>query len=222
MRSASEAVAESRRWTTNRVGMCLYTVQTWLGAPWSGPWAEDAWHRWGGHHAGDKNPPPGVPVYWHNPRSKYGHIALSIGGGKVRSTDWPSAGRVGIVDIDTMTRAWGLRYLGWADRFSGGAIAGVRRGEGSPWAGGDVYIEKLRYGTRNSDSVRRLQHRLRRVRGIHHPAINGYYGPRTARAVADYQRKLGHKRRAARPQKESTMGVGESKRLFGRKYTIHD
>ena len=74
------------------VGMCLYTVQTWLAAPWTGPWAEDAWNRWGGQHRGDKNPPPGVPVYWHNPRRKCGHIALSLGDGRVSSTDCPRRG----------------------------------------------------------------------------------------------------------------------------------
>ena len=68
MRTAAEAIAEARRWSSNQYGMCLYTVQTWLAAPWTGPWAEDAWNRWGGQHRGDKNPPPGVPVYWHNPR----------------------------------------------------------------------------------------------------------------------------------------------------------
>ena len=95
MNGAAQAVAQARRWRRNKQGMCLYTVQTWLDAPWSGPWAEDAWNRWGGHHAGDTHPPPGVPVYWHNPRSKYGHIALSVGGGRVRSTDWPGATYVG-------------------------------------------------------------------------------------------------------------------------------
>lgn len=125
MRTSNQAVAAARAWTRNRPGMCLFTVQTWLAAPWSGPWAEDAWNRWGGHHVGDTHPPAGVPVYWHNPRSKYGHIALSVGGGRVRSTDWPSSGRVGELSIDEMTRAWNLVYLGWADRFSGGDIAGI-------------------------------------------------------------------------------------------------
>ena len=92
MRTSSQAVAASRAWSRNQQGMCLFTVQTWFAAPWSGPWAEDAWNRWGGQHRGDKHPPAGVPVYWHNPRSKYGHIALSVGGGRVRSTDYPGCG----------------------------------------------------------------------------------------------------------------------------------
>ena len=124
MRTGPQAVAAARTWRTNSRGMCLYTVQTWLGAPWSGPWAEDAWHRWGGHHHG-QHPPPGVPVYWHNPRSKFGHIALSVGGGRVRSTDWPRARRVSEATIDAITAGWNLRYLGWSDRFSGGTIQGI-------------------------------------------------------------------------------------------------
>jgi len=125
VRTAAQAVAEARRWTTNRDDMCLFTVQQWFAAPWSGPYAEEAWRRWGGQHPGDTNPPAGVPVYWHNPRSRYGHIALSVGGGVVRSTDWPRDTRVGEVTIAELTRRWGVQYLGWSDRFSGGPIQGI-------------------------------------------------------------------------------------------------
>lgn len=125
MRTGPDAVAASRRDRRNRDDYCLYHVQTWLDAPWSGPYAEDAWRRWGGQHKGDRRPPAGAPVYWHSPRHKYGHIALSVGGGRVRSTDWPRDTYVGEVSIDEMTRRWNLVYLGWSDRFSGGAIQGL-------------------------------------------------------------------------------------------------
>ena len=126
MRTASQAVAAANQWHTNRPGMCLLVNQTWFAAPWSGPWAYWAWDHWGGKHPGDRNPPPGVPVYFRNPRSKYGHIALSLGGGRIRSTDWPHAGVVGNTTIGEQERAWAISYVGWADRFSGGPIAGIQ------------------------------------------------------------------------------------------------
>ena len=58
------------------------------------------------------DPPPGVPVYFRNPRSKYGHIALSLGGGRIRSTDWPRAGVVGNTTIGEQERAWAISYVG--------------------------------------------------------------------------------------------------------------
>ena len=198
MRSAQEAVAASRRWTTNSYGMCLYTVQTWLAAPWSGPWAEDAWHRWGGHHPGDMNPPPGVPVYWHNPRSKYGHIALSVGGGRIRSTDWPGARRVGELTIPQMTAAWNIQYLGWADRFSGGTIQGI----GQSHQANKTYLSKLKRGQRNSESVKNLQRALKKA-FPHAPAakrlpVTGTYGKQTAFLVFKYKvKRMGQDRAKA-------------------------
>lgn len=115
LRNRHAAVAAARRWTTCRVGMCLATVQTWLGGIHGIPWAKAAWDASKHKHPGDKHPPAGVPVYWSNPRSKYGHIALSVGGSRARSTDWPSRGRVGEGSIDAITRRWGLHYLGWAE-----------------------------------------------------------------------------------------------------------
>ena len=224
MRTAAEAIAEARRWSSNQYGMCLYTVQTWLAAPWTGPWAEDAWNRWGGQHRGDKNPPPGVPVYWHNPRSKYGHIALSLGGGRVRSTDYPSARRVGELTIDQMSAAWNISYLGWADKFGGQSIPGIHAPSSgrSRWAGGDVYRDKLHYGQRNTDSVRRLQYRLNHVKGIGaNVPVTGYFGPATARKVKKYLEKIGHHKRANRPLNKQNLGRGEMNRLFGPHYKTH-
>ena len=213
MRSASEAVRYARRFTTNRRGMCLYHVQTWLGAPWSGPYAEWAYHKWGGQHPGDKNPPPGVPVYWHNPRSRYGHIALSVGGGRVRSTDWPGSGRVSELSIDQMTRAWGLQYLGWSSRIGGQAIPGI--GSSTPsrshGSGRHVYVNKLHYGVKDSDSVREAQKRLIAL-GFHIPAgATGNYFGQTDSAVRKWQGSIhdsvdraGH----------SSLGPRQTARLF--------
>jgi hypothetical protein len=127
LRRPKDSVGRARRWKTCKRGMCLSTVQEWLGGVHGIPWAEAAWNASRQKHRRDKNAPAGVPVYWHNPRSKYGHIALSTGGGRCRSTDWPRANQVGEARIDEISRRWGLVYLGWAgDMAPAGDIPGVK------------------------------------------------------------------------------------------------
>jgi hypothetical protein len=60
-----------------------------------------------------KDAPPGAFVFWGG--GQYGHTAISIGGGKVVSTDILRQGKADIVHIDTITKRWGKPYLGWAD-----------------------------------------------------------------------------------------------------------
>jgi len=60
-----------------------------------------------------KTPPPGAMVYWGG--GQYGHAAVSIGGGKIVSTDIKRKGQADIVTIDYLTKQWGKPYLGWAD-----------------------------------------------------------------------------------------------------------
>lgn len=81
--------------------------------------AIDAWKRAVGKHPGDRNPPPGVPVFWSGGSKGHGHVAMSWPNGRVRGTDSPTSGRIGTVDFDWIERAWGLRYLGWAEGLSG-------------------------------------------------------------------------------------------------------
>ena len=81
--------------------------------------AVDGWLRATGKHPGDRNPPRGVPAFWAGGRKGYGHAAVSLGDGKIRSTDVPVAGKVGTVDLGWVERNWGLRYLGWAEGLNG-------------------------------------------------------------------------------------------------------
>ncbi|TIC78763.1 hypothetical protein [Nocardioides sp. GY 10127] len=57
--------------------------------------------------------PRGAIVYWWGPSSQYGHIAPSLGGGMVLSTDWPR-GKYGKVRVDTLAHAWGYTEAYWA------------------------------------------------------------------------------------------------------------
>jgi hypothetical protein len=216
MRTAAQAVAQARRYRTNRVGMCLFHVQSWLGAPWSGPYAYWAWQHARHKHPGDKNPPPGVPVYWSGGR--YGHIALSVGGGRVRSTDWPRRGHVGECTIDQLSRAWGKRYAGWAADIGGQNIPGVGHPAPRPaprGGGGTVrgvaYVSKLHYGQRNSDSVKALQRRLIQLGFRIAAGATGNYFGQTDAAVRAWQRKIGDRPDAAG---RSSIGPRQAARIF--------
>jgi len=67
----------------------------------------------------DSNPPPGALVYWDT--GQYGHIALSVGGGKVASTDFVHKGQEDVVPIADITAKWGT-YLGWSNPFYDGKV----------------------------------------------------------------------------------------------------
>lgn len=97
--------------------LCLNRVRRWIGVGARYPSAATAWANAKHRHPKDHHPPEGVPVFWTGGR--FGHVAYSLGGGKVRSTDWPSRGRVGTVTIAQLTRAWGKTYAGWSEDLNG-------------------------------------------------------------------------------------------------------
>lgn len=125
VKSASGSVARANATTTNRVGTCLATVSRWVGGPHGVPKAIDAWHLGRNKHRGDYNPPAGVPVFWSGGTA--GHVALSVGGGKARSTDFRngsySPGLTGTGSIHDIGRAMGKQYLGWTSDAWGKALA---------------------------------------------------------------------------------------------------
>lgn len=111
------------------VAMCAKWTRTMFGFPATGDVdkdgdvdAVDAWKAAKSKHPGDMEPPAGVPVYWGGGSKGFGHVAVSIGKGKVRTIDWPVAGKVGTASIAEITRRWGLPYFGWSDDWAGRMI----------------------------------------------------------------------------------------------------
>lgn len=110
------------------VGRCLHYVAAAYGHETTAQaygryWARDVFatmpDRYKHPGAGDI-PPRGALVFWDT--GGPGHIALSLGGGKIASTDYPRAGVIGIAPISEIDK-WGKR-LGWtapyfADRTRG-------------------------------------------------------------------------------------------------------
>lgn len=128
MRAPKDSVARARSYTTYLpVGYCLNFVWNAIASPthYGLPDANAGWAATTDRHT-DMNPPPGVPVYWAG--GEHGHVAISVGGGKVRSTDYPTKGKVGEVGIADLTRMWHLTYRGWGPDFAGHPIPGVPAG----------------------------------------------------------------------------------------------
>lgn len=99
---------------TNDPGYCQQQTRQWSGIPSKYPDATTAWKNTNDRHPGNKNPPRGAHVFWTGGSHGYGHVAMSLGGGKVRSTDAGGSGKVATVDLDWVQRNWGLPYAGWA------------------------------------------------------------------------------------------------------------
>ena len=123
---ADEAIARAEHRTRFAVRACLLFVRHSLGIAKKYYTAYGAWrsakHR---HRTPISEIPAGVPVFTKGTRAA-GHVVLSLGGGWVRSTDWPKDGRVGNVRLVTLLATWKQRYLGWTSDLNGVAVRGAR------------------------------------------------------------------------------------------------
>lgn len=119
-----EALANAKRLddqgTFVGVGMCLRTVrgpEYGVASLW--PDAESAWHNSRPRHL-DSNPtaiPRGAPVYWVNGR--HGHIAISLGGGLCRTTDFHRSGMVDVALISRLASWCSGTLVGWGETLNG-------------------------------------------------------------------------------------------------------
>lgn len=122
-RNAATAIAWARGQLGSRSwgGRCEQFVRTALGFPGQYPSANAAWAAAGGKHPGDFNPPAGVPVFWGltGPNAPYGHVALSIGGGRaISSSNEAGHAVVSVISIRGFTDRYAI-YRGWAEVYHG-------------------------------------------------------------------------------------------------------
>jgi len=199
MRNAHEAARYFKAKDFNKVGKCLYEVQAAFNGGHMYPSAISQWHNAKHKHHGDRTPPIGAPVYFQG--GQYGHVAIYIGNGRVRSTDVGGAGKMGTASIGWFATHWGYSYLGWT-----GDIAN-RQIEFNDYI--DVYFKKLRPGVDNSDSVRMLRRTLirrgflkvRRPLSVDRPGNK--YTPAVERAVSLWQKKKGYKQTGVFTEKQA-------------------
>jgi len=197
-------------------GMCLHSCAWFYGFQSSG--VKDASSFWRGTPssqkvAGDMSPPAGAIALWTGGSSGHGHASVVAGrrggGPMILSTDIRRKGKVDVVPLNEISARWGLKYEGWAKPYFPLGPKDDRhapRVYDSTWAWGTVYVAKLREGQRNSDSVRRLQHRL----GI---PVTGTWDVDTTAAVALWKRRHGW------PDEEGrAIGPAQAHRMFGGNY----
>lgn len=220
---ASQAVANANAYVSCIPGLCLKYTRTWLMIDSRYQSAAVSWYEADRQHAGDRNPPTGAPVFWTGGSKGYGHIALSVGNGKIRSTDIPS-GKVATVDLDYVERFWGQKYMGWSEDLNGVLIPylAMPTGGDSQWQSGPVWVEKLVYEQTDSDSVARLRYRLRHHRAIppgRQPKQGRVYNESTLVSVRYWQRNVAGD--APGPKDGQYLSNQQANRLFGPAYDIH-
>jgi cell wall-associated NlpC family hydrolase len=193
VRSANQAIQWAKSQIGSRAyrGLCEKFVRSAFGFGPDYGSAKEAWNAAGGKHPRDMNAPPGVPVFWDltGVNARYGHVALSLGGGlAVSSSD--EAGRPGvtIISIAKFTDAY-ARYLGWAEIYHGVNVYG--RGSGrsaSPQgSGGTGWYTGLIDGQFGPMTVKALQAALaneHRYLGL----IDGQFGRYTVMALQGWLR----------------------------------
>lgn len=94
----------------------------------------------------DGVPPAGALVFWTGGRTGAGHVAISLGGGMIASTDILRSGKVDVVSIEYLNARWGnLQYQGWANPYF--------YGQRIKPAGTDAELNaRINYAARESDS----------------------------------------------------------------------
>lgn len=127
----SDAIAKAKATTQFTPGMCAYFTGKCYGQQSTG--YSSAATQWAAipdqyKHPGDQNPPPGAVCYYLGGSHGYGHAAISVGGGKIRSTDMNAngyyhEGTVNTVDINAPSHwGYGQHYVGWAHPYFHGTL----------------------------------------------------------------------------------------------------
>lgn len=138
IRNRVEAMQAALATEHNTPGFCQGQTRAWYLAPSVGDFdgdgaadAEDGWksepEKW--KHRGDRTPPAGVPLSFTGGSHDNGHRAVSLPGGRVRSTDFStqtqrySKGEVGTANsIHAVEVAMGVTYVGWSESIDGHLI----------------------------------------------------------------------------------------------------
>lgn len=125
VRDAEATAATAEGQSTNAPGMCLQWSRQCAAIAALYPDAATAWRYAHHRHKGNRDVPRGAMAYWVGGSKGYGHIAVGVGNGKVRSTDAGGAGKVRTIDVGWVETHWGMPYVGWADNVNDVIIPGV-------------------------------------------------------------------------------------------------
>lgn len=205
---ARETASLNRYW---RPGLCLKFVRTCFNVASRYPSAERAYYATQHRHT-SWPPPAGVPVWWTNGR--YGHVAVSAGGGYCYSTDFIITGRVRRTRITSITNGWGQRYRGWTED-----VNGVRVYQ-PPKAVDALSLKAVQHAARSAPrsaphGTRLIQRALVTEGLLRRPYIPGRFGKRTRNSYGKWQARLGFKGAAANgiPGRYSLVRLGRAHRF---------
>lgn len=126
-RTAPDAIAWARGQVTDPdksyYRLCLQFVRMAFGLSAVFPDAGTAWDQAKKKHktTDPLKVPRGVPVFWELPTAA-DHVALSLGDGKCISNDVVTKGRINVVTIDSITRNWNGKLLGWTEDLNGQTV----------------------------------------------------------------------------------------------------
>jgi hypothetical protein len=123
-RTAEQTARAAEAISSNVPGTCLMWCRQRADIPALYPDAATAWRNVNAKHT-TRTPPRGAPVYWTGGSHGFGHIAISLGNGKIRSTDAGGSGRVATVDLGWVEQHWGLKFAGWGEDINERHIPGT-------------------------------------------------------------------------------------------------
>lgn len=130
--SPSQAIAKANGITSGYGGMCLMFCRVAYGVPnGTYPSAAAAWAASPTRHdTGNLNGiPVGAPIYFAQNGNPYGHVAIYLGNGLMRTTN--SADNRIHTDPVSKWQGWGYRLLGWTEDIDGAHINGLTASGGS-------------------------------------------------------------------------------------------
>lgn len=116
LEALANAAAQVKKASQDWTGWCLKFCRIMYGVAALYTEADLAWDKAKYRHTTGV-PPKGALVFWRV--GKFGHIAISDGGGYVYSTDIMRRGKVDRVPITYVTSHWRATYLGWTEDING-------------------------------------------------------------------------------------------------------
>lgn len=214
MQSLDGAIRDALADRTNDPGMCLQQTRIWYEIAAKHPDASTGWRN-AKYRRTDRKPPRGAPVWWTGGSSGHGHIGLALGDGTFRSTDAAGRGKVGTVSLDYPEKQWGLKWGGWSADLNGVTIREIKAiYDGGTSVRPKVYLSRLKFGVKNSDSVKLLQERLNGIplKGGSKLPVTGNYATRTDHEVRLWQAQICHDQ--PDPAGKSFLGPRQARKMF--------
>lgn len=204
-RTPAQAAAWANKTAKGYAGLCLQFVRLAYGVGPKYASAIDAWNGAKKKHRSLANAPVGAPVFFSG--SRYGHVAIYLGDGKIRTTN----SYTGRIHTDAIS-AWekvGYTTLGWAEDLNGVDVAKpVKKTSAKAPTKTPGKITTTLYKGSKGAEVKALQ----KVLNAWYPGLtpldeDGIYGGGTEGRVRYYQRKAGLKQDGV-AGKDTLKGLG--------------